>query len=70
MSYDLADRSAPAAAVVLVRELTPCGLAAETLDRVEAMLLQSLAEFSEANGLGSTTAHPPEVREPAEELYA
>ena len=70
-SYDLADRKTPAAAVVLVRELTPVALPPSALGRVEAMLLQSLAEFPEANGLGSSiVASTPEAREPAEELYA
>ena len=49
-------------------------LAAQTLSRVEQMLLHSLHDLSEAAGFGADPGGgpivPPSVREPAEQLYA
>ena len=49
-------------------------LAADTLGRVERMLLHSLHDLSEAAGFGTDPGGgpivPPSVREPAEQLYA
>ena len=51
--------------MVLVRELTPCGLAAETLGRVEAMLLSrsqsSRRRMASAAGGTSGQSRPAEL---------